>query len=361
MSVGPPGARFNDVTMDFTGPGGPGVPSPASLLQATNGNGKTVWLTLLFSVPLPGKNSTVGGTSLADFVAASDVSHVALEWVHAKTGHHLVTAKVMARSHRSGSSLDEVWYTFHPVNGLGIESLPFLEDGKLRTIRGYRSAVEELTRHHPSAEVHWDKVQRDWMSHLRGQGLEPGLFDIQRRMNLEDGGAGAAFRFKSSNAFVDWLVQTSHASSDEDPADSPLESAWEVFSTYSEQLAKRGSLVAERDFLDHVLPTLGPTSLAATKRGNALGDKSRSVASATRLAGALGARLEDEKATGRRLEQEKEAATRAYSAQRAIQARASEIATWVKVATLTLELAALTSEAHEVDGELTAASLTLKR
>ena len=81
-SVGPKGARYQDVTLDLRrGPSG--QPSGASVLFLENGGGKTVLVRLIFSVILPGRRQVVGTSNskvLEKFVLANDVAHVALEW-----------------------------------------------------------------------------------------------------------------------------------------------------------------------------------------------------------------------------------------------------------------------------------------
>jgi hypothetical protein len=100
VSVGPPGARYEDVLIDLSGAGQPVQyrqptlfgnpplrPSPASVLFLENGGGKSVLIKLIFSVMLPGRRQVVGTTNtrvLEKFVAADDVSHVILEWMHSE-------------------------------------------------------------------------------------------------------------------------------------------------------------------------------------------------------------------------------------------------------------------------------------
>ncbi|HEY2063119.1 MAG TPA: hypothetical protein VGH57_32420, partial [Amycolatopsis sp.] len=141
-SVGPAGARYQDVVLDFSGvgatitapkqdalfsagihAGGPvRRPSPASVLFLENGGGKSVLIKLIFSVMLPGRRQVVGTTStkvLEKFVAAKDVSHVALEWLHVETGQRVITGKVSEwRGHVTSAdseNLVDSWYCFRPT------------------------------------------------------------------------------------------------------------------------------------------------------------------------------------------------------------------------------------------------------
>ncbi len=101
-TVGPKGARYQDVMLDLRGVGAylrssavgtlfdseitemrdlPRRPSPATVLFLENGGGKTVLIKLIFSVMLPGRRQIVGTSStrvLEKFVLADDVAHVAL-------------------------------------------------------------------------------------------------------------------------------------------------------------------------------------------------------------------------------------------------------------------------------------------
>jgi hypothetical protein len=163
FSVGPPGARYQDVCLDLRGVGAPVKaatqanlfadddqervprrPSPASVLFLENGGGKSVLLKLVFSVLLPGRRQVVGTTNsrvLEKFVLGEDVAHVVLEWMHTGTGERVVTGKVSEwRGHvvsTDPAKLIDGWYSFRPGDGLTLDELPFSEGGRRVTLGGY--------------------------------------------------------------------------------------------------------------------------------------------------------------------------------------------------------------------------------
>src|SRR5690349_6217906 len=169
FSVGPPGARYQDVCLDLRGLGAPvrGAPaqldffaaddvervprrpSPASVLFLENGGGKSVLLKLVFSVLLPGRRQVVGTTSttvLEKFVLGDDVAHVACEWMHTATGELLVTGKVSEWPGHVVSAdaarLADAWYSFRPGAGLGLDDLPLTDDGRRVTLASFKERLD---------------------------------------------------------------------------------------------------------------------------------------------------------------------------------------------------------------------------
>ena len=234
FSVGPAGARYQDVCLDFRGVGpavrgvarqedlfatdgierAPRRPAPASVLFLENGGGKSVLLKLVFSVLLPGRRQVVGTTSttvLEKFVLAEDVAHVALEWMHTVTGALLVTGKVSQwRGHVASADpekLADAWYSFRPGPGFGLDDLPFTHDRRRVTESAFKDRLFEAYRAQPERELVWETGQRDWTSHLVDVGLDPELFRYQRTMNAGEGEAADAFSFPNDEAFVDFLLR----------------------------------------------------------------------------------------------------------------------------------------------------------
>ena len=272
VGIGPRGARYTDVTLDLSGVGeripATGLfeqdgrrPSPYTLLLLENGGGKSVLLKLLFSVVLPGRRKTVGGAALDKLVMDGDTGHVALEWMHVTTGERLVTAKVYQRRTRTASNnnpLAEGWYSFHPSDTLDLADLPVQADGRRRRLDGFKDALEDADRSSPATQLAWlGDDQRRWSNHLRSCGIEPDLFDIQRSMNADEGEAANAFKFPSSKAFVDWLLTTVT-----DPEDA--RSVAETFEQWATNLADRGQMLLERDFLEGAIAGLDPLAEAHT-------------------------------------------------------------------------------------------------
>ncbi|MDT8913965.1 hypothetical protein [Amycolatopsis sp. PS_44_ISF1] len=315
-SVGPAGARYQDVVLDFSGvgatitaprqdalfsagihAGGPvRRPSPASVLFLENGGGKSVLIKLIFSVMLPGRRQVVGTTStkvLEKFVAAKDVSHVALEWLHVETGQRVITGKVSEwRGHVTSAdseNLVDSWYCFRPTPALGLDSLPLTEDARLLTMSGFHDRITASALAEPELELSWTRRHHEWTGRLDHLGLDTELFRYQRAMNAGEGEAADAFQFSTDEAFVEFLLRA--VLSEEEPKDLA-----QVVSAYSHNLAQRGDLLAERDFVAGALELLGPL---AEEEGVAAA--SRRIAAAARadlqeLAGRIHARNELENA-----------------------------------------------------------------
>ncbi|WP_328608146.1 hypothetical protein OG943_03195 [Amycolatopsis sp. NBC_00345] len=315
-SVGPAGARYQDVVLDFSGvgatitapkqdalfsagihAGGPvRRPSPASVLFLENGGGKSVLIKLIFSVMLPGRRQVVGTTStkvLEKFVAAKDVSHVALEWLHVETGQRVITGKVSEwRGHVTSAdseNLVDSWYCFRPTPALALDSLPLTEESRLLTMSGFHDRIAASALAEPELELFWTRRHHEWTGRLDSLGLDTELFRYQRAMNAGEGEAADAFQFSTDEAFVEFLLRA--VLSEDEPKDLA-----QVVSTYSHNLAQRGDLLAEKDFVAGALELLGPL---AEEEGVAAA--SRRIAAVARadlqeLAGRIHARNELENA-----------------------------------------------------------------
>ncbi len=309
FSVGPAGARYQDVTLDLRGVGEavkvahqedlfaaddpsdgaarvPRRPAPASVLFLENGGGKSVLLKLIFSVLLPGRRQVVGTTStsvLEKFVLAEDVAHVALEWMHTGTGRLLVTGKVSEwRGHVASSDpekLADAWYSLRPHPGFGLDDLPFTLDKRRVTATAFRDRLHEADRESPEYALTWETGQRDWTRHLVDTGLDPELFRYQRTMNAGEGEAAEAFSFPSDEAFVDFLLRA--VLDPEEP-----QNLADLVAGYATKLAQREELETEREFVDGTLALLTPlveveaAAVAARAKETSARDGARSLAAA---------------------------------------------------------------------------------
>jgi hypothetical protein len=322
-TVGPKGARYQDVTLDLRGVGpsarsvdlnslfsddfSQGLnrshrPSPATVLFLENGGGKTVLVKLIFSVMLPGRRQVVGTSStrvLDKFVLAADVAHVALEWQNTKTGDLLVTGKASEwRGHvvsADPSRLTERWYSFRPTPSLSLSTLPFTESGRIVSLSGFRDRLEEEQSANPALQFGWEKNHGDWTDHLEKLRLDPELFLYQRKMNAGEGEAADAFTFKTDEAFVDWLLTA--IIPDEEP-----QSLGDVVAGYADKLASRGELLAERGFVEGALDRLKPLAHAARERAAAIDIHNDARVDAERLIVMLTAREAQESERYRLLE-----------------------------------------------------------
>jgi hypothetical protein len=281
-SVGPKGARYQDVTIDLRDVGpvlarpvqqalfdtgtSAGIlrrPSPASVLFLENGGGKTVLMKLIFSVMLPGRRNVLGSTNtrvLEDYVLATDLAQVALEWQHTRTGDRVVTGKASEwRGHTVSSDpnrLAELWYTFRPTASFNLDTLPLTVDGRLLTLAGFRDQLSQAGKAEPRLAAAYETNHGEWVRKLENLDLDPELFRYQRAMNAGEGEAADAFTFKSDEAFVDFLLRA--VTDEEDPR-----GLADVLAGYATKLAQRGNLIAERDFVAGALERLTPLTLAA--------------------------------------------------------------------------------------------------
>ncbi|WP_405928897.1 hypothetical protein OG554_19035 [Streptomyces griseus] len=277
-SAGPAGARFQDVILDFSGAGQPVAavqgdlfgaraqglrPSPASVVFLENGGGKSVLLKLAFSVLLPGRQRVKDAPDprlLEDYVLAKDVSHIALEWMHAITGKLLVTAKALCWKDQVVSTvaenLIERWYAFFPTETLGLDTLPVVEEGQYVALPTYRDRVNELYAQDQRLAVNWPKSQGDWTELLGQLGLDPELFRYQRAMNRDEGEAVHAFTLESDGGFVDFLLEAvfDHQG---------LNDLAALVSKYAHKLAGRKDLALELAFVEQAMVLLEPLIDAA--------------------------------------------------------------------------------------------------
>ncbi|MCK9922601.1 hypothetical protein MXD61_12055 [Frankia sp. AgPm24] len=360
-AIGPPGARFADVTLDFSGVGdevtgprqdalfttvptqgsttgsGPapvagaaprsaaagaeGVwprrPSPASVLFLENGGGKSVLIKLIFSVVLPGRRQVVGtsnGRVLDSFVLPGDTGHVVCEWQHAVTGRRLLTGKVSEWRGRGANAgrPTEAWYSLRPTSeaddgrasgasGMGIDRLPFTEAGRHVTLSGFRTRLQDAHTLEPALELAWVTQQGAWSEQLDTLGLDPELFRYQRAMNAGEGEAAEAFSFGSDEQFVEFLLRAVTATEDPD-------GLADVVDGYAARLAQRAVLSAERDFVQGALERLAPLVTAVAQRTAAARVHAGAAARTSDLHDRLRARLRRDEATRAGLDAQLDAA-----------------------------------------------------
>ncbi|MEU0919339.1 hypothetical protein [Streptomyces cyaneofuscatus] len=271
QSVGPAGARYQDVLLDFSAVGRPvsdrrmslfgaGAParrpSPATVLFLENGGGKSVLIKLIFSVVLPGRRQTVGtggGGVLERFVLPKDTSHVVLEWTHARSGRRLITGKVMEWKDRRESSdarnLLERWYHFRPTATLHLDSLPFSSSNHYRTQADYLTELAKADAADSTMEYGEFVRQGEWTERLAELNLDPELFKYQRSMNADEGEAAEAFSFTSDIAFVNFLLGAVLPTE-------PAKELADLLDTYAGRLHRRSELLIEQEFAQGALSIL---------------------------------------------------------------------------------------------------------
>ena len=196
--VGPEGARFDPLDLDFTTRAGA---ASRVLLSLTNTGGKSTLITLVSSLVVPAARAQVGGKNLGDYVLTGDTSHVVCEWEDASTQARTVTGTVMewkdgrrqpGHRQRSTTGLHRAWYLF-PVQsgGPAIDELPFLTAvGRRTTFDAFvRDLGDTLSARTDSPYV-ITRTQQEWTDALeRRTSIDPVLFGYQMRMNDSESGA----------------------------------------------------------------------------------------------------------------------------------------------------------------------------
>ena len=156
QGVGPDGARFDPLDLDFTASGGA---ASRVLLSLTNTGGKSTLITLISSLVVPASRAQVGGKNLGDYVLAGDTSHIVCEWEDATTSVRTVTGTVMewkdgrrqpGHKQRSTTNMHRAWYLFRTGPGLPrVDDLPFIIDGRRASFETYVAAVTSLVSPFP--------------------------------------------------------------------------------------------------------------------------------------------------------------------------------------------------------------------
>ncbi|MFI7131376.1 hypothetical protein ACIBQ1_37230 [Nonomuraea sp. NPDC050153] len=311
-SVGPAGARYENVLLDFSKAGHPVTeyqdnlfasvsevlrPSPASIIFLENGGGKSVLLKLVFSVLLPGVRNTVGsadGSTLADFVGAKDISHVVLEWTHTVTGRLLITGKTMAWKGQAVSAVAdnflEQWYCFFPTETLHLDNLPLVENGRYLTFQTFRSQMNAGFTEDSQLDLYWLRTHRDWTERLGKLGIDTELFRYQRHMNAGEGEAVRAFALETDDRFVDFLLEAVLPEKE-------LMPLADLVAEHVDKLARRATTLLERDFVDGALALLEPLRRDAERAAVSQKRSEQAQAFISAFAGRIATRRDREKSS----------------------------------------------------------------
>lgn len=197
QGVGPDGARFDPLDLDFTTRDGA---ASRVLLSLTNTGGKSTLITLVSSLIVPASRAQVGGKNLGDYILTGDTAHVVCEWEDTTTSTRTVTGTVMewkdgrrqpGHKQRSTTNMHRVWYLFRTQPGQpGIDELPFLINGRRATFETFTKAVDTLLAPHPGTQWMTTRKQQEWTSALEERtSIDPVLFGYQMRMNDSEAGA----------------------------------------------------------------------------------------------------------------------------------------------------------------------------
>lgn len=210
-NVGPSAARFDPLDLDLSVP--TGRAAAKVLWSLTNTGGKTTLLRLLTSVVVPHARAQMGGANLGDFVQTGDTAHIVAEWESDIAGRFVVAGcyewpgRQRPRDVATGS-LHRAFYAFRVPEGFDIADLPFLFEGRRRTLDDYRAALHEHFRNKPAARFVWTRTQSEWATVLDEQTeLDPELFRYQMRMNDDEAGAERLVaKLNSADAVIEFFV-----------------------------------------------------------------------------------------------------------------------------------------------------------
>src|SRR6266511_1067295 len=265
--VGPDGARFDPLDLDFTTADGA---ASRVLLSLTNTGGKSTLITLVSSLVVPASRAQVGGKNLGDYVLTGDTSHIVCEWEDATTGTRTVTGTVMewkdgrrqpGHKQRSTTNMHRAWYLFRTGPGLpGIDDLPFVADGRRVVNEKYVTLTAELVSQHPQAQWVLARTQQEWTRTLEERtSIDPVLFGYQMRMNDAEAGAQKLLAtFDSPDNVVRFFVAA--LNDDREIADYT-----DKLGKYAELAARRPELEALRDFCAEVTPRITQISARAAE------------------------------------------------------------------------------------------------
>lgn len=317
--VGPDGARFDPLDLDFATAAGA---ASRVLMSLTNTGGKSTLITLVSSLVIPASRAQVGGKNLGDYVLTGDTSHVVCEWEDATTGVRTVIGTVMewkdgrrqpGHKNRSTTNMYRAWYLFRTGPGLpGIEDLPFVTDGRRTIFDTYIKAVDGLVSQYPDAQWVLARSQQDWTRTLEERtNIDPVLFGYQMRMNDAEAGAEKLLTtFDSPDNVVRFFVAA--LNDDREIVD------------FTNRLGTYATLAAKRPFLQALhgfCAAVGPCIELVAGHSQAV-DEAAAAAVRARIqggehAGALHNRLEQDRATLADLETDvREAGRRLTTARR---------------------------------------------
>jgi hypothetical protein len=303
--VGPDGARFDPLDLDFTTKDGA---ASRVLLSLTNTGGKSTLITLVSSLVVPASRAQVGGKNLGDYVLTGDTSHIVCEWDDATTGIRTVTGTVMewkdgrrqpGHKQRSTTNMHRAWYLFRTGPGLpSIDDLSFVIDGRRAILETYIAAVTSLMSSFPRTQWVLTRTQQDWTRTLEERtSIDPVLFGYQMRMNDSEAGAEKLLAtFDSPDNVVRFFVAA--LNDDRETADFTGK-----LGPYADLAAQRPNLEALAGFGSQIAPLI---ELVAQRK--AAVDETTATALKARVAGgehaaALSNRVTRDEATLTELEQ----------------------------------------------------------
>lgn len=206
-----------------------------------NGGGKTTLVGLFFSVPIPHKNKFIPhivNTSLVmeDYYRMNVPGYVCLEWEFSSKSDGAILPMAMGlipkkryvigsigyKSVVSGViTLDRLFYSVRLSQNFEFEDLPLpvinnAEASQLVDFEGVRKWASSMKARLGDSFFSYQS-HTDWQKHLVGIGFNIHDFDVQVKMNLEEGGATKVIENlqsveiatgKRDFKFVEWMLNT---------------------------------------------------------------------------------------------------------------------------------------------------------
>jgi hypothetical protein len=296
QGVGPDGARFDPLDLDFATEDGA---ASRVLLSLTNTGGKSTLITLVCGVIVPASRAQVGGKMLGDYVLTGDTSHVVCEWEDSTSGERIVTGTVMewkdgkrqpAHALRSTTNMYRAWYLFRTGSGLpSLDDLPFVMDGRRVPYRDFHAILGDLIAGNPGTRGVLTDKQMDWTAALEERtSVDPTLFGYQMRMNDSEAGAQKLLEsFKSSNEVVRFFVAALNDQRELESFTSKLES-------YAQLAARRDELEALADWGAETTPLIARIATCAAVAATATASADRAHTLGGELATALSNRIDQD-------------------------------------------------------------------
>jgi hypothetical protein len=358
--VGPDGARFDPLDLDFSTRDGA---ASRVLLSLTNTGGKSTLITLISSLVVPAARAQVGGKNLGDYILTGDTSHIVCEWEDAATGLRTVTGTVMEwkdgrrqppYKQRSVTNLHRAWYLFRSGNTLpGIDDLPFLVDGRRATFATYLDTLADLLGQYPDTRWVHTRVQQEWTQALLDKtSIDPVLFSYQMRMNDSETGAERLLEsFDSPDNVVRFFIAA--LNNDRDIVDFTSKLA-----DYAKLAAERPNLQSINDFCTAIGPTVDQIAARASAADEAAAAAIRARTNGDEFAGTALTRMKNDRAELQQQQQEVIAAAEAAVAARRDYGQISDIrlqltleSARAQVETASADLRQRTDEARQAHAE----------
>lgn len=213
VSLGVKEARMPDLYLNFCDRNGRATDST---LWLRNGGGKSSILNLFFALVRPDRREFLGSKAegkirlLEHYVLENDHGVMAAEW-ELEGSERLITGVFYERGQEK--DLRRYFFSARSSRALSIHTLPIMMEGsdgqkKRRTLAGFRAEWQALRQKFPEQQISWsDDNLTQWKEILSSAGIDHELFSYQVKMNEREGGADSLFRFKTAQAFIDFLFE----------------------------------------------------------------------------------------------------------------------------------------------------------